>query len=245
MDFGIKSDKGRCREKNEDSCMELWQKGFFAVADGVGGGNSGEIASCQALESLVEYLEEYNIDQVEVKDLERFLRDAFDSVNKRVLGTSLTDINCRGMATTLVTVYIRGRVAYFCNVGDSRAYICRKGRIVQVTEDHTYVNTLLRAGIISKKQAKNHEDKNAITRAIGADIGVNLDFFAMDIKAEDIIILCSDGLYGELTDKDIMKVVTGSQTMEEAVTKLVEEANNMGGRDNISAICIKVSEEDL
>jgi len=135
-------------------------------------------------------------------------------------------------------------MAYVGNVGDSRAYLIHNGEIIQITDDHTYVNELVKAGMITKKDARNHTKKNVITRAIGAEEKVVMDLYTLPVNDGDKIILCSDGLYDELTDKKIYKIVNEQDEMQKCAEMLVENANNHGGNDNVSTICIKVMEDN-
>ena len=145
-----------------------------------------------------------------------------------------------GMATTLVILMLDGEKAYVINVGDSRLYLIRDDNIMQVTEDHTYVNGLLKKGIIDEEQARNHPDRNMITRAVGAEQNVEPDLFLFDVYSGDIILMCTDGLYNELSDDEMHKIITDSSDMRSACSKLVDEANERGGSDNITAVSVRI-----
>ena len=167
------------------------------------------------------------------------------SANSTVLENSRKFEQNRGMATTLVVTYIHGGKAYICNVGDSRVYIFRHGKLTQITEDHTYVNSLVKAGVITHKEAETHGKKNMITRAVGADISIETDFFVTPIKNDDIIFMCTDGLYGELEESEIRREFEKGKSMGDTCCDLIEMANDNGGNDNITVICLKIAEGDL
>ena len=126
------------------------------------------------------------------------------------------------------------------NVGDSRAYLFRNGSLSQITEDHTYVNELLKSGVITIEEAENHSQKNVITRAVGAEPSVRADFFQTALEKDDILMLCSDGLYGEVDEQKLIEILGGRNTMSVTCTHLVDEAIRCGGRDNITVICLKI-----
>ena len=151
----------------------------------------------------------------------------------------------RGMATTVVIAYVLGDILNIVNVGDSRAYVLRDGILTQITEDHTYVNTLLKAGLISPAEAENHENKNMITRAVGADHTIEADYFNVPIQKGDIILICTDGLYGEVEDSELIRTLEEDRTMTDICSDLVEAANSNGGNDNITMVVLKITEEDV
>ena len=145
-----------------------------------------------------------------------------------------------GMATTIVMCYVVGKRAYFVNMGDSRGYIYRNDRLRQVTEDHSYVNDLVKTGIITVDAAVKHEKKHMITKALGGDLVAEPDFFKANLQEGDIIMLCTDGLYQEVESVEIKKILAQDHTMNQATSELVKKANQNGGGDNITVICIKV-----
>ena len=246
MQVGFKSDKGLERYNNEDACFVLLHDNVYVVADGVGGNNSGEIASRTAVNEIAKYILENPLEVIENgKKLQDYFYNCIDNANKKVFSLSKAFEETKGMATTVVVVYTRGGKAFIVNVGDSRAYIYRNKKLVQITEDHTYVNSLVKAGLISEKQAQTHKDKNMITRAIGADQKVNPDFFQVDILEGDIILICTDGLYGEVKSEEICGVLEENMSMLDTCAKLVSLANDNGGHDNITVVSIKVTKEDI
>lgn len=247
MHVGFKSDKGVMRTSNEDACFVLLPDKVYVLADGVGGGNSGEIASRTAVSEIANYVVSHPIahiiDKYEIVD---YLRDAIETANRKIYGMANAHEENAGMATTTVVVHVRSGQAYVANIGDSRAYLYRDGALTQITEDHTYVNTLVKAGVLSKEEAEVDERKNVIVKALGADSVADPDFFRVEIRENDIMILCSDGLYDELTDDEIVSVIQdNNENMSDLARELVSKANLNGGRDNTTVISLKVTEEDI
>ncbi len=144
------------------------------------------------------------------------------------------------MATTLVLAYINRRRAYVVNIGDSRAYLMRDNQLTQITEDHTYVNTLLKTGAITEEDAKSHEKKHIITRALGGDSAVEPDIFEVKLIKDDILLLCTDGLHGEVADDNICEILSSGNPMSEICNMLITKANRSGGNDNITVVCVKI-----
>lgn len=246
MDVGFKTDKGLKRSNNEDACFVLENDKVFIVADGVGGNKSGEIASRTAVTEISKYVKEHPIAACRSKSkIQHYLQECIENVNLKILGMSQRFEENSGMATTVVLIYFANRKAYILNVGDSRAYTYRQGKLYQITEDHTYVNTLIKAGLISHKEALTHEKKNMITRAVGADYEVEADFFEVAVGAGDIFLLCTDGLYGEVSDEEITEEFDRNKSMSQTCNELIDKANKNGGSDNITMICVKVMEEDI
>lgn len=246
MEVAFKTDKGKVRHNNEDACFVIPKNKVYILADGVGGNNSGEIASRRAVSGIAKYVESHPLDDVQTfRTVKTYFNDCVQQINYDILKDSKEIIENRGMATTLVVSYFTGDKMYVMNIGDSRAYILRDGEFEQITEDHTYVNSLIKAGIISEEEAERHENKNMITRAVGADYSVEPDFFSVDIKAGDIILMCTDGLYGEVRDDKIIEMLSQNESMGTICADLVDTANMNGGADNITIICLKITEEDL
>ena len=246
MQVGFKSDKGLRRSHNEDACFVLLPDKVYVVADGVGGGNAGEIASRTAVNEIANYVVEHPIaDMTNKYAIVNYLQNCLDEANSKIFRMANTYEENTGMATTAVIVYVAFGKVFITNVGDSRVYLYRNGQLVQLTEDHTYVNTLVKAGILSKEQAEVDERKNVITKALGAESTVEPDFFQVDIMKDDIFIICTDGLYDEVENPEIIQVLSKDQSMSDMCTELINRANKNGGRDNITIISLKVTEEDI
>lgn len=246
MQVGFKTDKGRFRPNNEDACFVLLPDNLYLLCDGVGGGNSGEIASRTTVNEIANFFKNRPISNMKSKEeIIVSLQIAIDEANRKVYNTAISYEENTGMATTLVVFCIKDGKAYIANVGDSRAYIYRSSFLKQLTEDHTYVNSLVKAGVLTKEQASNDARKNMITRAIGAEPEVEADFFMVDINTDDTFVICSDGLYDEVSDEEIVKSIESNDTMSDVCMNLIDKANKNGGHDNITIICIKVTEEDI
>lgn len=244
MNIGLVTDKGRRRPKNEDAVKALEDTNFFMLADGVGGNKAGEIASSAAIDALEDYVRNNPVDKIEGKDeMFRYFENAVNFVNEFILQLSESKPEYAGMATTLVFAYIDDKILYVANVGDSRVYFIHGDEIHQITDDHTYVNDLVRMGAITKDEAEHHNKKNVITRAIGANAYNNPDCYNIFIEPEDKVLICSDGLYDEISDGDIMAIMNEMDDMQDCAESLVNMANDNGGSDNISVICINMVEE--
>jgi serine/threonine protein phosphatase PrpC len=238
------SDRGRIRQNNEDSCAvfvpegagELADRGaVFVVADGMGGHRGGEIASRIAVRTIIAFYTA-NADENRSYALSRAFREA----NKTIIEESVADSTLFGMGTTCTALALfRGR-AFIAHVGDSRAYMVRGGRITQITHDHSIVGEMVRSGILSDEDARNHPKRNVITKSLGAQDDIAADMpAALDVAPGDTFLLCSDGLTTYLSDADIGDVVSGSSPAE-ACKKLVKMANEAGGRDNVTVLIVTV-----
>ena len=243
--FGFRTDTGNYRECNEDSLLLLPKYGIFAVADGVGGQNSGEIASQKAMTGIENFLLANPLsgaDGLEGKYRENWLKGYFlrclQKVNAEIMNEASTNPIMNNMATTLVLCFFDKESVYIVNMGDSRAYIQRDGVLTQLTEDHTYVNRLVNAGTLTKSEARTHPQKNIITKALGSERYTEPDFFRFDLQECDRVLLCTDGLHGELTDDEIADILGEKEELNEICRLLVDAANYRGGHDNITVICI-------
>lgn len=246
MEVGFKTDKGRRRSNNEDAFFVMKKDRIFIVADGVGGNNSGEIASHTTVSAIAEYVEKHSMDCLTGDNaIERYFLDCIREVNKKIINLSNKVPENNGMATTVVLAYIHKDILYIMNVGDSRAYVMRSGQMNLITEDHTYVNTLLKAGLITEEEAKNHNQKNMITRAVGADDVIEPDFFSLKLEPKDVILLCTDGLYNEVSEAIMADILINSKLKSDACDMLINTANINGGHDNITLVVVSVEKEDL
>ena len=245
LQIGFKCNRGVVRKNNEDACFVIPNQDVYIVADGVGGNNSGEIASSTAVESLADFVRDNNLGMCGSPDeIFGFFTEALDIANRRVFEMGREDSACRGMASTVVMSYINGGSAYLANVGDSRAYLFRNGRLKRITKDHTYVNELIDQGVITEKEAESHSQKNVITKAIGAESEVEPDFYKVGLARGDIMLLCTDGLYGEVGEDrmaDMLRLAVSKDVkMNDLCGAFVDEAILAGGRDNITVICIRI-----
>lgn len=239
MKTGYMTDRGRRRPTNEDSVRACEDLRFFMLADGVGGNRSGEIASQSALDALEKFVRHNPPEWLGSRDeVFRYFRAAVNYVNQFIIKLSEAKPQYAGMATTLAFAYIKDNEMYVANVGDSRVYLMHDDVIQQITDDHTYVNDLVKMGAISKEEAHVHARKNVITRAIGANANNEPDCFCVPLERGDRILLCSDGLYDEVDDETILSTVVRASDMARCAEDLVKMANENGGNDNISVIVV-------
>ena len=203
---------------------------LFLVADGMGGHNAGDYASKYCVENVIKSIEHSNL-----KSPISILEQALQKANAAVYEAAGNDEALQGMGTTIVAATILGTEMYIANVGDSRAYLIRE-YIHQITEDHSWVEAMIRKGEIERKDARLHEKKNVITRAIGMGAVVQADFFEISLEEGDVLAMCTDGLSNMIEDEDIFEIVKDSDNIENAGKELIRTANANGGKDNIGLI---------
>lgn len=206
----------------------------FIVADGMGGHNAGDYASRYAVETVVEEIG-VSFEKNPVKIMGR----AIDKANALIRKRAQEDISLNGMGTTMVVATCIGRYLEVANVGDSRLYVINDDKIEQITQDHSLVEEMVRMGGIDRESARNHPDKNIITRAIGARDFVEADFFNLELQTGDIVLLCSDGLTNMIEDEMIHQILTNGRSLKDRAEELVKTANQNGGKDNISVIVLE------
>lgn len=234
------TDTGRTRNVNQDYvfCEENAVGSFpnlFIVADGMGGHNAGDTASRMCVEEVVSQIEK----STKVTPIGIF-EQAVSAANQKVYETSLTEKALNGMGTTIVATVVLGDTAYIINVGDSRLY-AYKDTLRQVTIDHSLVEEMVQSGKLHKEDMRTHPNKNIITRALGTNSDVKADCFEIEVNEGDVLLLCSDGLSNMLEDQMIEKIIkTNINDMKAAGEQLVKEANEAGGKDNISVVLIRV-----
>lgn len=235
----VRTDKGCVREVNEDSGRFvrpsdpalLRAKGaLVVVADGMGGHSAGEVASQMAVELVSRLYYEAGGD-----DAQGALALAVAEANRRIYAESEADAARRGMGTTCTALALRGGAAFAAHVGDSRLYLLRDGGTYQLSEDHSHVMELVRRGLITKEEARTHEDKNVILRALGTTPEVEVSVIkAFEVRAGDFYLLCSDGLHDLVHDEEIGRVVLGAGDVHAACEELIALAKERGGHDNIT-----------
>lgn len=233
--YGL-TDIGISRKYNQDYSLECDEPignldNLYVLCDGLGGHNAGEFASENAAEIFFDVAE----DSDSHMPLSIF-REAINKVNSLIYRKGKEPAYA-GMATTLVGCTIRDDTAYVINVGDSRAYIIGDD-ITQITIDHSYMGELISEGRISRDEARFHKKNNVITKAIGAEKTIEPDYFQVDIEDDEIIMLCSDGLYNMVSEQTIKSVVESEGSLKKKVERLIQLANEAGGRDNIAVILI-------
>jgi len=242
MSVATRTHKGRVRSSNEDSLL-LDRPYLFAIADGMGGYNAGEVASRLALERLKKEKEDLygKSGFALIAKLYQVMRD----INNEVYEKAKADSSLEGMGTTLAGVYFNGKgKGYVFNVGDSRVYLLRQNQLRQITRDHSLVAEMVEHGEITQEEAFNHPRKNMLTRGIGVDESVNGDVFVIDVYTDDVILLCSDGLTDMLHDKEIRERLE-IEELESAADALLSGSLEKGGRDNISFIILKLDRKEV
>jgi len=250
------TDVGKKRDHNEDSILCNNDIQLYLVADGMGGHTAGEMASKTAVESIESRVLE-NISELTTEEnsnsnktqmlfaagnnsVINMLQDAVKSASKAILDKVESDKKLQGMGTTAVGLFFYDNQLYYAHVGDSRLYRIRGDEIKQITVDHSLVQEQIDAGIISREEAENSRYKNIITRSVGFEENIDVDCEEIEAKPDDYFLLCSDGLTGLVTDKEIKDIVN-QKMPETALQFFVNLANSRGGDDNISVILVKVT----
>ena len=206
---------------------------MFAVADGMGGAQAGEVASRIAAESFEPAVRSG-------ESPEAYLRSIAESANERIHSLAQHDSSRSGMGTTLTAAMVEGDEVSFAHVGDSRGYLWRDGELRLLTSDHSLVEELRRQGRLTPEQAEDHPQRSIITRALGPEAEVEVDTLTFSARPDDVFLLCSDGLTTMVKDAGIAAALAGSSSLDEAVARLVAEANEAGGRDNITAVAFRL-----
>lgn len=257
LEFASMSDTGQIRSHNEDAVVVNADAGFAVLADGMGGYNAGEVASSMATAIIQQVIEEQLragvLEAVDtacaaeavgdyLSDAETLLVEAIESANLAILEASLQEPDYRGMGTTVVIALFHDAGLTIAHVGDSRAYRLRDRALVQITRDHSLLQEQLDAGLITAEQAQFAQHKNLITRAVGVDVVIETETNYFDIAPGDCYLLCSDGLSDMLNDVEIAEIVNAcGDDIATATRDLVVQANESGGRDNISVVLIRVA----
>ncbi|MBN1623970.1 MAG: Stp1/IreP family PP2C-type Ser/Thr phosphatase [Clostridia bacterium] len=240
--YGTGTSTGRVREQNEDSftVIDCREKDFivFAVADGMGGMDYGDLASATAIKILEDMGRGCDGFGKTINEVRESFRLLFSKINIEIINKSNDRESVAGMGTTMSLCCVDGNWINIGHIGDSRIYIMREGQIKQLTKDHSYVENLVDTGRITREQAKTHPDKNIITKALGLDMEVDSDYCREKLESGDRILLCSDGLTNELDDSEILKIIEDEKEPGEAVESLLAKANESGGRDNVTALLV-------
>lgn len=236
------TDIGRKRQLNQDYVYSSGKPignmpNLFIVADGMGGHKAGDFASKYTVETI-----EREIRTSFEKNPTIMIKKAIQTANKAVRKKASEDPNLTGMGTTVVVATVIGKYLQVANVGDSRLYVANESEIKQITRDHSLVEEMIRLGGISREDARLHPDKNIITRAVGARDEVDVDFFTVELRPSDCILMCSDGLTNMLEDREILEILktyNDPKNLVETAQALIDAANNNGGKDNIAVVLVK------
>jgi protein phosphatase len=246
------TDVGRRRKLNEDSFLVEDATGLYTVCDGMGGHNAGEVASRMAVETLQAFVEKshrekeitwpYGLDVNLSFDGNR-LRTALKLANKNVFKAGASNEEQGGMGTTAVAALVSEDVMTIGSAGDSRCYLLREGKLTQLTRDDSWVSAAWAEGILTAQEIEKHPLRNVITKAIGAKETIEIEVVEHRFKPGDIALLCSDGLHSMINDEAILRVLTPvPPTLQEAAQKLIEAANEAGGKDNVSVVLLRYTE---
>jgi len=245
------TDPGRVRDHNEDCIEARPEIGLYVLADGMGGYNAGEVASGMATsliaDGLMESWRPAEVDRMRREDAkalaERLIREQVARANSAIFTTSQNNPECAGMGTTLVVCHFYDDFVTVAHIGDSRLYRLRGDTMEQITRDHSLLQEQLDSGLITPEEAKLSQNKNLVTRALGIDPSVETEVHTYDAEPDDVYLLCSDGLSDMVEDEEIrMTLMTLKTNPTLTVQQLVQAANDNGGRDNISAMLIRVAE---
>lgn len=247
MIYSCASHIGKVRKNNEDYCKgeiidtDYGSIGIFALADGMGGHKKGEVASKLAVENIICFFKENLLQSTNIKIdyVDDIVKQAYNNVNSIIHEKSISSVDYEGMGTTLTTAILYKNNLYIANVGDSRCYLLKDNRFEQITKDHSVVQELIEANIITKSEAKNHPRRNHITRAMGTDELVIVDIFKIEINRGDKVLLATDGLTGFVDDEVIKDIISKDEDIMNLTEELINTANNISGKDNVSVILIE------
>lgn len=237
---------GRIRKSNQDFVQVFKNKSDVTLAivcDGMGGHQGGDVASTMAVSHLGHNF--ITTDFSDAKMARKWVDVQLHSENETILKTADRFPDLNGMGTTIVLAFAFADSALIAHLGDSRAYIYTDGKFTQLTEDHSLVNELVKMGQITKEQAKHHPQKNIITQALGVSSTIEPEFTEINLNPTDIILLCTDGLTNSLSDPQIQQILaTKDLSLKERCNKLINEANRLGGGDNITVCLVYCKEDD-
>lgn len=239
------TDVGRVRENNEDSHLIDEPRGLYVVADGMGGHLGGKMASSLAVKTVGENVAEHDSElgegasatPLESSSVPRLLADAVRAACAAIFEAAQGDAELQGMGTTVTAMLVRSDRAFIAHVGDSRCYLQRGERVIQITDDHSLVNEQIKAGLISREQARASRLKNIITRSVGFERDVAVDTFALPLQAGDKFLMCSDGLANFVDDTEI-GLALAQLPLDDVPKTMIELANERGGDDNITVVCV-------
>jgi PPM family protein phosphatase len=232
VDTIVRTDVGRQRRSNEDSSYA--SAPVFVVADGMGGAQAGEVASQMVVEAFTEGVPENGTP-------EERLSVVVQKANREIHARSHSDAASAGMGTTVTAAYLDEDSVALAHVGDSRAYLLREGELSRLTEDHSLVEELLRGGKLTEEEALEHPQRSVITRALGIEPIVEIDTWTYPLRPGDVVLLCSDGLTSMISEQQIQQLLVETPDLEEAGDRLIAEANEAGGRDNITVVLFRVA----
>ena len=245
--ISAKTDIGKNRKENQDNYRAGYLKNgmvWAVVCDGMGGAQGGAIASSIAAAIFeAELPSAINLEMTE-KEIFKALENSAKLANDKIYSIASQNDEMLGMGTTVVAAIIKGKAIYIIHAGDSRAYLYNKGRLTQLTKDHSVVQQLMENGELTKEQADKHPKKNLITRAIGVDSILQLDYKKKVLAEDDMILFCTDGLSNVVSDEDIENIITENEFFATS-DKLINTALLAGGQDNITALLVKLEKQEV
>jgi serine/threonine protein phosphatase PrpC len=246
--FG-RTDVGRRRKINEDSYLVAPESKLFAVCDGMGGHNAGEVASKMAIETIEAFIQRSGVEKeitwpwgldANLSFEGNRLKTAIRLANARVFQAADNREDLTGMGTTVVAAVASGQGLTIASAGDSRCYLVRDGQLKQLTRDDSWVSAALGEGILNSDDVEHHPLRNVITKAVGARDTIDLDVVEHELRPGDVVMLCSDGLHGMISDQEIARILAdGEAPLEDASARLIEAANEAGGRDNVTVVLLR------
>lgn len=242
------TDVGQLREHNEDCFLirgfeNSKLSGICVLADGMGGHNAGEVASGMAAQIICDELTE-SLNEEDNNKIALDMAAAIDYANSEIYEMSLKNSAQAGMGTTVVATFVKDGLVRIANIGDSCAYVISDIVMRKITVDHSLVEELVQSGSITRAEARNHPDKNIITRAVGTERFVDADYFDYIPVGGETILMCSDGLCEMVSDKNIKKILNTAETLKDGVKALIDEANRCGGVDNITIVALRFKKEE-
>ena len=243
MEYAALSDKGIIREQNEDFWnIVLDNKGnpiAFIIADGMGGHKAGDVASRMAVEIISQEIYR-GFEAINSSTTIGFLEKAVNLANDEIYKYALLNLNGTGIGTTLTLGLIHSGKITIAHIGDSRFYLIRGGTIQSMTRDHSFVGELVEKGVLDQEEARNHPLRNQITRALGYEKNIEIDFYNIDVKKGDMYLFCTDGLTVKVSSDELLTMLEQEKDLNVILKNMVELANQRGGDDNITAIIVKV-----
>ncbi|AGC69037.1 serine/threonine phosphatase Stp [Thermoclostridium stercorarium subsp. stercorarium DSM 8532] len=244
MEYAAISDKGIIREQNEDFWNIILDADgnpqAFIVADGMGGHKAGDIASKLAVESISNSISSYLETRDAGSSVEQVLQEAINKANEEIFRYSEEHLNGSGIGTTLTAGMLCDGKLIIAHIGDSSLYLVRNETIKKLTKDHSFVGELVDRGILDQEKARVHPMRNQITRALGYEKEVQVDFYSLDIMPDDIYLFCTDGLTMKLSADELLSMLKEEADLNTVLKNMVALANERGGDDNITAIVVKI-----
>ena len=243
--FG-KSDIGKVRKNNEDVFAMLPEHGFFALADGMGGHNGGEIAAHETISYLCRSFQEHFLatdDPASPAKLERRLHKAIEECNKYVHHVGKKNVTLKGMGTTICTALITEMTLIYCHIGDSRLYCLRRDTLTQLTKDHSLINKIVDEENVTESEARESVSPSIITRSVGTHPNVPIEISQFALEGGDKILLCTDGLTDLTSNEEIQEILKKDSPLENLTESLIDVAISHGGSDNITVILVEIDEE--